>query len=512
MAVALLLSLLLLFTLACVQVAFDQPDGSREDAERPPAVYEAFADLDRAIVVRHSVVADAAADDAVRRPVARLRYTIGTMIAQQRQRADARRAAVSARRAHTRDIALIGLGALAVALFGLLFLVWQRRVRRHRRLSAAIEAAEWHAAIIDSAADAILILDAEGSVEALNAAATRMLGYQPADLIARDIAAIVDLPPGDGSFRARIGLAEGRLREPFLADRTIRRRDGRPIAIDVALGVLDIPDGVRIVMSLHDISERKRMARRKDDLRATISHEMRTPLTSIVGSLGLLRAGVVAAMPPEAERLVGIAESNSRRLIRLINDMLDIDRIDSGKLEMVLAPIDLRDVIDQACIGSEALARAAGVVLRCVRGDHPATVQGDAERLLQVTANLLSNAIRLAPPGSVVELGLAIDGGQATAYVDDRGRGVPHAFRDRIFGRFERADRHDGAGAGLGLAISREIVTRHGGTLWFEDRAGGGTRFAFALTLSDAVATPAALPDDGAAMMDDFPRRRSGAV
>jgi signal transduction histidine kinase len=165
--------------------------------------------------------------------------------------------------------------------------------------------------------------------------------------------------------------------------------------------------------------------------------------------------------------------------------MLDIDGIASGALVMERMPLDLRRVVEQACVGSEGLARTGGVALNCAPGEAPAVVQGDEDRLVQVVTNLLSNAVRAAPAGSAVEIGLSVEDGRAILAVEDRGAGVPAAFHGRIFGRFERATSHDGAiGTGLGLAISREIVERHGGTLWFEDRAGGGTRFAFALPIA----------------------------
>ena len=169
--------------------------------------------------------------------------------------------------------------------------------------------------------------------------------------------------------------------------------------------------------------------------------------------------------------------------------MLDIDRIESGKLHFARDPIDLRGVMRQACQGSEGLAAAAEVTIACNLPDDMVIVAGDADRLLQVVTNLAANAVRASPPGGTVHLGLAVTaGGKALVTVDDDGPGIPPAFRERIFGRFERAERDDGTvGTGLGLAISREIVARHDGRIWFEDRAGGGTRFAFSLDIRHAM-------------------------
>lgn len=459
-----------------------------------------FAELDRTIAAAGS--GDLAGARAIvatgrgKQLMDRLRDVIGDMIAQETQRSDERRAAFLAQRARVQSAIWGIVIVLSLALLVFLAMLWRSRQERHRSLVDAFEAAERNATILNSTIDAILILNPSGTVEVMNAAATRMLGYAADELERRDVSTILDLAPGEGSFHKRVGLADARLAQPFLPDRTVRHRDGHDIAVDVAMGVMRVPSGDHLVVSLRDISERKRIERLKDDLMSTVSHELRTPLTSIVGSLGLLKSGAAGTMPADAGRLVEIAESNSRRLIRLINDILDIDRFEAGKLHLAREAIDLRIVVDTACTGADGLAGAKGVTLRCDRPDQPVMVAGDADRLVQVAANLLSNAVRAAPAGSVVDVSLTVDGdGTATVSVDDRGGGIPPGFRDRIFGRFERADYDGASGTGLGLAISREIVLRHDGRIWFEDRAGGGTHFRFALaTLGCAAARDAAAP------------------
>ncbi len=453
-----------------------------------------FAELDGTIArVRAGDAAGAVRQVASghgRRLMRALRTEIGRVVEREAAAQAGSEAAFRTRQDHERLIVGMAMAGLVGVLIAVLGMLWRLQHQRYLGWVDTFEAAERHRTILDSTIDAILILNPSGTIEVVNAAATAMLGYPGDELERRDIETLIDLAPGSGSFHQRIGLVGGLIRRSFLADRTVRHRDGREIAVDVAMGVMHLPSGDHIVVSLRDIAERKRIERMKDDLMSTVSHELRTPLTSVVGSLGLLRAGSVGRLPREAERLVEIAENNSRRLIRLINDMLDIDRIESGKLHLARDPIDLAAVVDQACTGSEGLARSNGVRLRCHPFDRPVMVSGDADRLLQVMTNLISNAVRVSPAGAAVDLGLDIDHrGQAVVTVDDRGPGIPPAFRDRIFGRFERAERGDGTtGTGLGLAISREIVARHDGRLWFEDRVGGGTRFAFALATIGAAA------------------------
>jgi PAS domain S-box-containing protein len=476
---------------ADLKAAREQADEAHElpALDRIDALVTAkFAEMDAVLAnVRPGDVDKAAARVRAgvgRRIMDELRARVGHEIDEEARHSDEDTRAFLAHRATTQQIT-IGAALLAAVMISALFVAgWRLRRARYVALVRAFEAAERNETILDSTVDAMLILNPSGSIETMNAAATTMLGYAPDELERRDIATVIDLAPGEGSFHHRIGLIDGHLRRNFLADRTARHRNGRTIAVDVAIGVMVVPSGDHLVVSLRDVTERKRLEQMKDDLMSTVSHELRTPLTSIVGSLGLLRAGSAGVLPKPAGRLLSIAENNSRRLIRLINDMLDIDRIESGVLEMHREAIDLRPVVERAGLGAEGLAASRNIAIVVDTPPAPVIVSGDADRLLQVITNLMSNAIRFTPAGGSVTLGLAlVPDGQVMVTVDDQGPGVPPGFRERIFGRFERAAGEAGAqgGAGLGLAISREIVLRHDGRIWFEDLPYSGTRFAFAL-------------------------------
>lgn len=464
-------------------------------------VEKKFEELDRTIALVRAGREDQARaiirEGAGKRVMDRLRNVVAKMVRDDRAAADAALRRFLAQRQWLARTILGSVAALTLLALAVLALIWRARVQRHAALLRAVDAAERNATIFDATIDALLILNPSGTVEMMNPAATRMLGYEPGELERRDIATVIDIAPGSGSFHKRLGLIDGTLRRPFLTDRTARHRDGRGIAVDVALGVMDLPRGQHVIVSLRDVSERKRLEQVKDDLISTVSHELRTPLTSVIGSLGLLRAGTTGVLPPQAQRLVDIAENNSRRLIRLINDMLDIDRIETERLRLASERIDLREVMQRACIGSEGLARARHIRLSCADVPTPVPVIGDADRLLQVVTNLLSNATRVSPEGAAVDIAVALTtdgagGARAILTVEDRGPGIAPAFRERIFGRFERADARDTAtGAGLGLAISREIVRRHGGEIRFEDRDGGGTRFVVELPAAPADDVPA---------------------
>lgn len=384
-----------------------------------------------------------------------------------------------------RSIVWASMLFVGAALLVALWFVWRAQASRYRIEQGAHADAARLRAIFASTTDAMLILDAAGRIRMTNAAAARMLGYAPEDLIDRDASAMLGVTEGEGSFHDRIGLRGGHLVQPHRLDRTVRHRDGHDVPVDIALGLMLLPDETQIVAALRDISERKQVERLKDEFVSTVSHELRTPLTSVVGSLGLLRSGSVGELPDAARRLVEIAENNSRRLIRLINDILDIEKIGSGRMHFESVPLDVARMLDQAIDGSKGLASTKQVVLELAADERPLIVQGDADRLLQVVTNLLSNAIRFSPEGGRVRASLVREGDLAVVAIEDEGPGIPDDFRDRIFERFSQAG--DGAamggGTGLGLAISREIVLAHHGKIWFGEAEGGGARFAFSLPL-----------------------------
>jgi PAS domain S-box-containing protein len=458
-----------------------------------------LGELDRTIALTRTGHRDVAmrsvSNGLARRIMDRLEMEIGLEVDREDRTTAREEMAFQAQRTRLRHIMALCAIVAAVVVAGLLALAWSIAWKRYSAILGAFETAKGNATFFDSTIGAVLIVGPTGKIEVMNAAAVALLGYYVDETDRRDIATVVDIAPGEGSFHKRLGLVDGQLQRTQLTDRVVRDRLGRDVPVDVAMGVLHAQDGDRIVVSLRDISERKRLDRVKDDLMSTVSHEIRTPLTSIVGSLGLLRTGIAGTLPDDATRLIDIAENNSRRLIRLIDDLLDIDRIESGKLGIEREAIDLRAVLARARTGSEGIARDHGIALACIIPDQPVVVSGDPDRLLQVISNLVSNAVRVAPRGSTIDLTLSVDAaGCARVNVADRGPGVPLAFRTRIFGRFERATSDDSVrGTGLGLAISREIVTLHGGRIWFEDRPGGGTIFAFTLTQIDADAAPRVL-------------------
>ncbi|HSV21726.1 MAG TPA: sensor histidine kinase [Xanthobacteraceae bacterium] len=244
------------------------------------------------------------------------------------------------------------------------------------------------------------------------------------------------------------------------------------------------------------------VARMKDEFIANVSHELRTPLTSIVGSLGLLNSGSGVQLPAGVVRLISIAHTNAQRLGRLVNDILDIEKMESGKITMNLSPIDLGTAVERAIEANIGFAEKYGVGLRLDPDTQSCVVRADLDRLIQVVTNLLSNAIKFSPRGQKVVVSIKPQGEVARVTVRDHGPGIPLEFKPRLFEKFAQADTADArqnSGSGLGLSIVKEIVTRHGGTVGFEEAPDGGSIFHFEIPLwHGANAAPCDENTDGA--------------
>ena len=238
---------------------------------------------------------------------------------------------------------------------------------------------------------------------------------------------------------------------------------------------------VGVITYNRDISDQKRIAQLKNEFISTVSHELRTPLTSIRGSLGLIAAGVAGELPPKAANLVKIAHTNSERLVLLINDILDMEKIESGKIAFEMRPMPVRPIVEQAIAASSNYLPERQIRLLLVDDAPRAAANIDPDRLHQVLTNLLSNAIKFSSVGETVTVNLARRrGGLLRISVVDRGAGIPEAFRGRIFGKFEQADASNTrgrGGTGLGLSIAKAIIEKLGGVITFETQEGAGTAF-----------------------------------
>ena len=242
-----------------------------------------------------------------------------------------------------------------------------------------------------------------------------------------------------------------------------------------------------------DITELKRIDRMKTEFVSTVSHELRTPLTSIRGSLGLIAGGVAGDMPEAVKNRVGSAKNNCERLIRLINDILDREKIESGKMRLDLQVVDIRQLVRQALVAIEGFAGQHQVQVLLQAPDELLQVRLDSDRMIQVLTNLLSNAVKFSPPQGAVQVKVARVTQGVRVEVADQGPGVPKEFRSRIFQKFSQADSSDTrqkGGTGLGLNISKMLVEKMGGHIGFDNQAGAGATFFFEMPEWHAPSRP----------------------
>ncbi len=334
---------------------------------------------------------------------------------------------------------------------------------------------------------AVFEFDPEGRVLNMNPAAETLFGYSSSELTGR--AGTENL----FSSAAKSDVAERwrnliRSREPVFGLRLENvRRDGVEITCEWSLTPLVNPENrvISVIVQGRDITQQLEVERMKEEFTSTLSHELRTPLTSIIGSLQLINSGVLGDIDKDVLELTAIAERNGQRLLDLINDILDVEKIESGKLTLFSEPLLLGEVVAESLTLNRGFADRFKVRLATAGEIPPVQVNADRKRLLQVMTNLLSNAAKFSPEGATVAVTLAVlEGNVVRVGVEDSGPGIPESFRGRIFGRFAQADmshtRQKG-GTGLGLSICKRLLEMMGGKIGFSDRHGGGTIFWFEL-------------------------------
>ncbi|MBA3527758.1 MAG: PAS domain S-box protein, partial [Propionibacteriaceae bacterium] len=344
--------------------------------------------------------------------------------------------------------------------------------------------------LLTSVGEGIYGVDRAGLVTFVNPSGARILGFLPEDLIGNEAHAWFHSAQGDGTLypveacyvtqAIRNGTITSAEEDVYL------RADGRTFPVEVTATPLTSDGSVEgAVVVFRDITQRQEVDRLKNEFVSMVSHELRTPLTSIRGSLGLLVGGALGPLPLPVMRMLDLALNSSARLTRLINDILDMERIESGTMVIEKADHPAATLIKDATAQLQVLAARAEV--RIVVTSDDGVVHADADRVVQTLINLLDNAIKFSPRQSTVEVATTEMGSCVEFQIRDQGRGVPKAKLNTIFSRFEQVDSSDArdkGGSGLGLAISRSLVERLCGRMWAESVEGAGATFRFTLPRS----------------------------
>jgi PAS domain S-box-containing protein len=338
--------------------------------------------------------------------------------------------------------------------------------------------------IIDMAQDAYMGVALDGSIVDWNPQAAAMFGWSREEALGRPVA--MTMP---ACYRASVTRSLERFAQTGnlsligqRVERVVCDRHGEEFTVEMRIDLVDSGPRPFFSIFLHDISLRKNVDRMKNEFIATASHELRTPLTSMRVSLSLLAQGSVGAVDREAQELVGIAHRHCERLVRLVDDMLDVQKIEAGVLALKRSRQALLPLAEEAVMAMRGLGQERGVEVACA-GGAGLCAEVDRDRMLQVLTNLLSNAIKFSPPGSRVEVTVTATAGGVRISVADQGRGIPAEFRGRVFRRF--AHQGSGGGSGLGLSICKGIVDEHGGQIAFVSEEGCGTTFHIDLPASE---------------------------
>ena len=380
-------------------------------------------------------------------------------------------------------IEMLIITVLVLTAFLSIALLLRMKLMEEKSIIKLSDSANRLSAVINNIFDGIITIDEKGLIDAVNPAVEYIFGYSADETIGQNIKMLM---PESYHRELDVYLARQRTTGGKKAVRSGREvlgrcKDGSTFPIELSASKIMLDQHVYFVGVVKDITERKQVEQMQKEFISTVSHELRTPLTSIRGSLGLILGGVSGELPEKAKALLTIANNNSERLIHLINDILDMEKISAGKMQFDYTVANLLTVVQQAVESNKGYADQLHVSFELNSSpDNEIMVRIDEKRMAQVMSNLLSNAAKYSPTNDRVEISLEVAEKSVRISVHDHGNGIPEEFKSRIFSKFAQADSSDTrqkGGTGLGLNITKVIVEEHGGSIGFDSEAGKGTTF-----------------------------------
>jgi PAS domain S-box-containing protein len=346
------------------------------------------------------------------------------------------------------------------------------------------EAFERVRSMIQSMPIGLLAIDKQGTICAVNPRIEEMFGYVEAELIGSNIRRLFPANQTNGEEALTSNLLLNPMAQIPVVEAS--KKSGLMFPAEISLTEYTTIDGARLLATIIDITERQRMEQLRKEFVAMVSHDLKSPLTSVNTSLALIAQGTYGSLTEKGLRVASDAEHETVRLITLIGDLLDLARMDAGRLEVHCAPVNLDHVFEQSLRAVASLAEQKKVSIDL--GSAGATVSGDSDRLVQVMVNLLSNALRYSPEGSKITVCTERSNGYAEIRVIDHGPGIPQTLRETIFERFEQIDVLNPSArgaAGLGLSICKAIIEAHTGSIGVSSQEGQGSTFWFRVPLID---------------------------
>lgn len=399
--------------------------------------------------------------------------------------------------AERRQPLLIGGAGLlidALVFFVISFVAGQKREAEWRASEFSEESRSQsirNRAIVNTVRDGIVSVTADLKIQTCNKSASRIFGYHMVEMLGQDLLSLISEPTA-----ARLAAA---IRQDVSGEQSLffslsdgmigLRKNGTAFPLEISITSMEVDGTVLSTVVFRDLTEQQRIDRMKSEFVSVVSHELRTPLTSMLGSLSLMQSGLLGTMPEAASKALSIANSNAKRLVNLVNDIIDTEQMKAGKYAVTLKPTDIATIVRSAVEHNEAYAKKLDVGINLDIFSGAATVMADSERLAQVLDNLISNAIKFSPEGEAVDVCVLEHEDVVRIEIHDLGPGIPDDLQEKIFEPFfqiDTANNRGTGGAGLGLAIAKTIIGMHNTAVKVSSQTGVGTCMWFDLKKFDA--------------------------